>query len=149
MLPKTLTLTKKYKLCPVKSVPVSAQTSDDFGAADGSTNQENNDSSVVPSEPNEPQQEPVLLRSNLKSQPPRPFWGCSSHTASGMLGYIVENKFGEIKLVDLFYEVGSQLSLTHSSYSGLACQHCQLSGTALTALTAQRQLAAALLLTSR
>ncbi len=66
----------------VKSVPVVAQPSDDSGAAVDTTSQNGNDSSVVTSEPNEPQQEPVLRRSSRISRPPRPFWIAPSHTAN-------------------------------------------------------------------
>ncbi len=66
----------------VKSISVSAQPSDDSGAADDATSQESNDSSVVISEPNATQQEPVLRRSSRKFQPPRPFWVAPSDTAN-------------------------------------------------------------------
>ncbi len=56
----------------VKSVPMLAQPSDNSGAAADTASQEGNNSPAVTSEPNGPQQEPVLRRSSRRSQSPLP-----------------------------------------------------------------------------
>ncbi len=69
----------------LKSVPVLARLSDDTEDPGDTPNNENNDSPVVVTEPDDSQQAttaPILRRSSRISRPPRPFWIAPSNSAT-------------------------------------------------------------------
>ncbi len=102
----------------VKSVPVLARPSDDTEGPGDTPNNENNDSPVVVSEPDDSQQATtarIPRRSSRISRPPRPFW--IARTDSATLALVSTN----VATDECFISTDVPQSYKEATSSGNAC----------------------------